>query len=67
MSELSPVDLNNQSRQRKILTPAYLQPYIRVVVTLGLLLCLWQGTIWLFSLPSFILPSPIAVLDRLYY
>jgi len=45
MSELSPVDLNNQSRQRKILTPAYLQPYIRVVVTLGLLLCLWQGTI----------------------
>ncbi|SUB90082.1 Putative aliphatic sulfonates transport permease protein ssuC [Photobacterium damselae] len=67
MSKLSPVDLNNQSRQRKILTPAYLQPYIRVVVTLGLPLCLWQGTIWLFSLPSFILPSPIAVLDRLYY
>lgn len=40
--------------------------YARLLVTVVLLLGTWQGVVMLFDLPSFILPEPKAVLERLW-
>lgn len=34
---------------------------IQTGITIGVLLCLWQGIITLFSLPNFIVPAPLSV------
>lgn len=38
---------------------------LRIVFTLMILLIIWQATVWLFNLPSFILPEPFSVFERL--
>ncbi|REG86840.1 ABC transporter permease [Marinomonas pollencensis] len=38
---------------------------VRGVIILCVMLALWQGLIYAFALPSFILPTPLSVLDRL--
>ncbi|WP_423840794.1 ABC transporter permease [Vibrio mytili] len=40
-------------------------PITRLLVSTAVILSLWQLTVILFKLPSFILPAPIEVLDRL--
>ena len=40
-------------------------PALRLVISTAVILGLWQLVVVVFDMPSFILPSPIEVLDRL--
>lgn len=39
---------------------------IRLIISCLVVLGLWQGVVMIFDLPSFILPEPLAVMDRLH-
>jgi len=43
-----------------------LHSVLRGIIIVVVLLAIWQGSIFLFNLPSFILPTPMSVLERLW-
>jgi len=58
-SALTPADIKLSKPREQ------LQTLLRVIITLCLLLGLWQSVVLLFDLPGFILPTPMEVLQRL--
>lgn len=46
--------------------PAPLRRWLRGLIPLALILALWQGAVWLFALPPYLLPGPSQVLAALW-
>lgn len=58
---ITPLSTGHQTPPRK----SYRASFFRLSVTVSILLILWQLLIMLLDLPSFILPPPLAVFERL--
>lgn len=63
MSEMSQLQQRQMSLKQQVSYPH--SAIIQFVITAAVLLSLWQLTVSLFNMPSFILPSPIAVFSKL--
>ncbi|MGB5996124.1 MAG: ABC transporter permease [Marinomonas sp.] len=62
----SPPKKNRRARNG---TPAFNKSFytlLRAIIIVFAILATWQGLIVVFDLPSFILPTPLSVLDRLF-
>jgi putative hydroxymethylpyrimidine transport system permease protein len=58
-----------KSRRARNGTPAFNKSFhtlLRAIIIVFAILATWQGLIVVFDLPSFILPTPLSVLDRLF-
>ncbi|MDO6544862.1 ABC transporter permease [Photobacterium sanguinicancri] len=54
-----------KNRQAKSWTNAVSHPVIRLMISTAIIVGLWQLAVVVFELPSFILPTPLAVFDKL--
>ncbi|WP_410000137.1 ABC transporter permease [Photobacterium sp. TY1-4] len=50
---------------RTISRSGFSRKVLRVLISFGVIISLWQAAVMLFSLPPFILPGPVAVLNKL--
>jgi len=62
MSELSSLEIASSQHDMK---RQKMHPVVRIVISLLVILGLWQAVVVIFDMPSFILPAPIEVLTRL--
>lgn len=66
MSELTPLTAINISKTKTAYKqPAAIAIFLRMAISLFVIVMLWQGVVTVFAMPSFILPAPLEVLDRL--
>ncbi|MFC3024534.1 ABC transporter permease [Vibrio zhugei] len=62
---MSDMTLHNTIAQRLTKKERLTHPAVRFAISLGVILSLWQLVVVVFAMPSFILPSPVAVFERL--
>ncbi len=59
---------SNQTHQQKSTNkkkPIHISPVLRIIISALVIIGLWQSIIVIFEMPSFILPTPLAVFERL--
>ena len=64
LSQVEPIPVNPSSRVVKSKQLLYTS-LLRMCISAAVIIGLWQAVVIIFEMPSFILPSPFAVFERL--